>query len=803
MKTTIGKKSKVDIQWNVIPSNYSLEKAETIRAEMAKKYGIPKDNITVTPNFIKLNDNGEVVALSNEVIDNIQDPKFQQNLFLKYFEENGITEYNFDEICKIDNHINSLIDYEIYDAHRRYEIKWIKWSNFLSYGENNFFDFTQLSGLVLLNGEPANQSGKSTFAYDLLHFLLFGKTNSGKADVFSDIFNRYSPEATEVKVEGCLTIEGNDYVIKRTLTRPALSKRTEKSKVTHKVEYYRLIDGIEQSLIDDESPENLEGTGNIDTNKIIKEAIGNEKDFDLVICANSDNLKSLISLKDTDRGRLLTKWIGLLVIEDKEKIAREKWNKEVSKNLYSYTYNRGTLQKEVEDYGAELKVKEEDLNKWVEYSNNVANIIATHMSSKEALLLAKQPIDDNLTRIDVTTVETKIQSITDEGKKRAAQKERIEAQLKEIGDVSFNNEIYVGLVNESKKLNSEMAVLRTEIKNLKERNQELRKSEYCPTCGKKLDNVSFDVTIAANEESIKQKTELGINKSVALKNVDEEIGKMETQREQFMTKNNLEVQRDKIEVELRRLRLELQEQKRTLADLERNKEIIKKNGEIDAQINVINHNIKIEESNHTQSIMTIENLKRDIKTYETEINNRKVVIEAIEKEEVLVQSWGLYLQLIGKNGISKMVLRNTLPIINGEMKRLLNDVCDFDVEVVIDDRNDVAFNLIRDNVVTKLSSGSGFEQTAASLALRVVLGNMSTLSRPSFILLDEVLGGVAKENYDNIKKLYDRILKDYSFVFQITHLDDIVDWHDKVVTVKKVNNISSITVENKSVKQVI
>lgn len=803
MKTTIGKKSKVEIQWNVIPSNYSLEKAETIRAEMAKKYGIPKDNITITPNFIKLNENGEVVALSNEVIDNIQDPKFQQNLFLKYFEENGITEYNFDEICKIDNHINSLIDYEIYDASRRYEIKWIKWSNFLSYGENNFFDFTQLSGLVLLNGEPANQSGKSTFAYDLLHFLLFGKTNSGKADVFSDIFNRYSPEATEVKVEGCLTIEGNDYVIKRTLTRPALSKRTEKSKVTHKVEYYRLIDGIEQSLIDDESSENLEGTGNVDTNKIIKEAIGNEKDFDLVICANSDNLKSLISLKDTDRGRLLTKWIGLLVIEDKEKIAREKWNKEVSKNLYSYTYNRGTLQKEVEDYGAELKVKEEDLNKWIEYSKNVANNIAAHMSSKDALLLAKQPIDDNLTRIDVTTVEAKIQSITDEGKKRAAQKERIEAQLKEIGDVSFNNEIYVGLVNESKKLNSEMAVLRTEIKNLKERNQELRKSEYCPTCGKKLDNVSFEVTITANEETIKEKTELGINKSLALKNVDGEIAKMETQREQFMTKNNLEVQRDKIEVELKRLRLELQEQKRTLADLERNKEIIKKNGEIDAQINVINHNIKIEESNHTQSIMTIENLKRDIKTYETEINNRKVVIEAIEKEEVLVQSWGLYLQLIGKNGISKMVLRNTLPIINGEMKRLLNDVCDFDVEVVIDDRNDVAFNLIRDNVVTKLSSGSGFEQTAASLALRVVLGNMSTLSRPSFILLDEVLGGVAKENYDNIKKLYDRILKDYSFVFQITHLDDIVDWHDKVVTVKKVNNISSITVENKSVKQVI
>lgn len=803
MKTEIGKKSKVDIQWNVIPSNYSLEKAETLRVEMAKKYNIPKENVTITPNFIKLNSNGEVVAMTNEVIENIQDPKFQQNLFLKYFEENGITDYNFDEICKIDNHINSLIDYELYDAHRRYEIKWIKWSNFLSYGENNFFDFTQLSGLVLLNGQPANQSGKSTFAYDLLHFLLFGKTNSGKADIFADIFNRYRPEATEVKVEGCLNIEGEDYIIKRTLTRPALSKRTEKSKVTHKVEYFKLIDGIEQELMDEENTENLEGSGNVSTNKIIKEAIGNEKDFDLVICANSDNLKSLISLKDTERGRLLTKWIGLLVIEDKEKIAREKWNKEISKNLYSYTYNRGTLLKEVEDYESEIKLKEEDIRKKTTIQETSEKKIESDTKTKETLLSAKQSVDVNLTNVDATTVERKIQDITEQGKKKALFKQSIEEKLKEVGDVVFDAEIYKRLVNESKQLNSDMAVLRTEIKNLKERNQELKKSEYCPTCGKKLDNVCFDVTINANLEVIDIKTCEGKNKASLLKEVDAEIAKMESDREKYVSKNNLEVQRDKVEVELQNLRLSLQEQKRISQELERNREIIKKNHEIDAQINVLNVNIRNEESIKMEAIRMIENLKRDIETYKKEVSNRKIVISAIEKEEVLVQSWGYYLQLIGKNGISKMVLRNTLPIINGEMKRLLNGVCDFDVEVVIDDRNDVAFNLIRDNVVSKLSSGSGFEQTAASLALRVVLGNMSTLSRPSFILLDEVLGGVAKENYDNIKKLYDRILKDYSFVFQITHLDDIVDWHDKVVTVKKEDNISTISLENKNVKQVI
>ena len=40
--------------------------------------------------------------------------------------------------------------------------------------------------LVLLNGEPANKSGKSTFAYDLLHFLLFGKTNTKKAKTLGE-----------------------------------------------------------------------------------------------------------------------------------------------------------------------------------------------------------------------------------------------------------------------------------------------------------------------------------------------------------------------------------------------------------------------------------------------------------------------------------------------------------------------------------------------------------------------------------------------------------------------------------------
>ena len=99
-----------------------------------------------------------------------------------YLDERGIENYDFDKILEIDNLINSKINYELYESHRRYTIKWIKWSNFMSYGEENFFDFTSLSGLVLLTSNPANQGGKTTFCLDLFRFLLYGKVTSRESD---------------------------------------------------------------------------------------------------------------------------------------------------------------------------------------------------------------------------------------------------------------------------------------------------------------------------------------------------------------------------------------------------------------------------------------------------------------------------------------------------------------------------------------------------------------------------------------------------------------------------------------------
>ena len=43
--------------------------------------------------------------------------------------------------------------------------------------------------------------------------------------------------------------------------------------------------------------------------------------------------------------------------------------------------------------------------------------------------------------------------------------------------------------------------------------------------------------------------------------------------------------------------------------------------------------------------------------------------------------------------LSKLVLSSVIPIINYELTRLLDEVCDFEIELEMNDKNEVDFNI--------------------------------------------------------------------------------------------------------------
>ena len=783
-KIDIGQNAKGKIQWNVHQSNYSRELENSMIALMAKKYGIPAKNITVETNYVTNNTNDVLAA---ETVQSIHDPKFQQELMKQYIANNDIKDVDFEEIIKIDSQINSLINYDAYDKGKKYTIKWVKWSNFLSYGPDNYFDFTTLNGLVLLNGEPANKSGKSTFAYDLLHFLLFGKTNTNKAKNLGELFNNYLPDAKTINVEGCINIDGEDYIIRRTLTRPAQGKKTKT--ITNKVEYYKVSeDGSEEILPED----NKQEASTTATSKIIKEALGNESDFDLIISANAKDLDNIISLTETEKGRLLSRWIGLSLIEDKDIKAREKWNKEISVGRYSDMYNQTQLETDIEELTATLTHNVAQIEAYNNQINTLNKSIEEYQQSKELLLSSRQSIDNSLLKVDVATLQNTISMLIEDGKRKNSMVEILEKDLSEMGEIVFSEDEYKSMRSENERLISNMAETRATINSLKSTNKALESAEFCPTCGKKFDNVDNSAQIMQNGERIKQLTSDGIAMKKRSDELTSAMAAIEELRVKANKKTQIELKIAALKTEIANKRAEYKEKSQTLKEIEKNKEAIKKNSEIDAHINVVNANITSGEANKRNLLNAITSLEKENARHTETISLKKSYLVKIAEERKIEKYWKLYLQMIGKDGISKMVLRNTLPIINSELNRLLGDITDFRVEVVMNEKNDVDFLLIRDETVTRLSAASGLEKTQAALALRVVLGNMSKLSRPPFILLDEVLGTVASENYDDMRKLYNKITEYYSFILHITHINDIVDWHDSIVTVQKIDNISRI-----------
>lgn len=784
-RVKVGKKAKIVVEWNDDPINYSNETKKQIISIMADRYGIPKEFVKVSFNPVRVNERGEIIDASTDVVDNIQDPKFQIKLFNDYINENKIEGVDFEFIKKIDAELNSKIDYDVYEKFRKYELEWIEWDNFLSYGDNNRFEYKDLKGLTLLHSEPKNQGGKTSFGIDLVSFLFFGKTQ--KPYTLSECFNKFL-DVTTFTVSGGVKIDGLNYVIERVVTRT--KKRTgEWGDASQKVKYYQVINGEKEELADTTINEQGEHSGK--TNKIIKEAIGNEKDFGMIVMTTATDLFSLIEMGKTETGRLLSKWIGLFPLEEKDKLGKEKY-KEIERGFKSKMYGKADLEKEIETDHERITQTETNINLTNERVTEIDGLIAIENQQRDTLLSTKKTIDQNVLKLDINTLNRRMADIKTEGGGKRTLLETYKSEFETVIDNKYDDVLYKQKVTSDKEISIEINDIKNQINTLKITNKNLVESEICPTCKRKYDGLDNSKTIKENELKIEGLIKKGTELKTKLDKNKTEIEVLDGEKIKNDRKLKLDGLIQIIPVQIQNLTAEYREKEQQLKDFNENKEAIDKNNQIDISLTNVNAKIRSFTNERDLKLKEIENYKRNVVDINKKIDENKLIITEIDKESLIIKNWKVYLEMIGKNGISKMVLRKTLPIINSEISRLLEDVCDFDVEVNITDKNEVVLNIIKDGVTSSLGGASGFEKTSSALALRCVLGGISTMPRPNFLILDEILGGVASDNYENMRNMYRKIEKNYQFILHVTHLDSIKDWHQNTIVVKKENNISRI-----------
>ena len=772
--------SKIKVYWDDRPENYNKEAKTRIKNHFAKKYGVKKDNIEVIYRPVKLTENGDVIQVDGASIENIMDVTYQRELMKEWLKrENKVIDFN--RVISLDDKINAELNIDNDDIRQsHWAIKWIRVNNFLSFGEDNYVPFNKLKGLTVVNSTPSNQGGKTTLTIDSIKFLLHGNTT--KTDKNEEIFNQFS-DKNELTVRGMIEMNGEELIIERKMKRSA--KKGGGWSITNKVNYYELLpDGEEKAQNEEDA---------IRTTAKLKATVGTEKEFEMLVLATEKNLDDLIGLTTTESGKILTRLIGLEVIEKKEGKVRDMYN-EFNRKKKSNDYDIITLNDEISSHkekielsnGIELTLTQKlsDTNLDIDNLNN----------ENDRLLSSKVSIDVTILTLNPSKLEEEIQTITNDGKSLKVKIANLNGEINKIGMVDYDEDEYFRLNKENNNIIISIGNKSAEINRLKVVIDDLINSGICSSCNRKLDNVDNTKHIEEHNRLIAILTSEVEGLTKQRGDINGELTKLAEVKEIVTKKNKLELERDRAEVEIGSLRNKLQSKANDLDKYKLNQESIELNRSIDAEVSNVKTKLSVANFSKDTVIKNIEKIKAEIIMHNTEIQNKKKLIEQINKEAEIEKIFKIYIDLVGKKGISKLVLRSVLPIINAEVSRLLEDVCDFEIEIFIDDKNDVQFLLNKDGVSKLLKSGSGFERTAASLALRAVLGKISILPMPNFITFDEVLGKIAPENIEKLKTLFDKIKDMYEIVFLITHNDIIKDWSTNNITVIKTNNISNVTI---------
>jgi DNA repair exonuclease SbcCD ATPase subunit len=761
----------IQVIWEDFAENFTQEKIKSVRHYFQKKYNTTNVNVITKTKSI------DVVNQNVDVSFNILDKNYQYELVKSYLENKGLTNIT-EEIVKLDNVVDNKIlleDSEI-TPFKRWYIKNIEFSNFLSYGENQKLDFEKCNGISVVESNPPNFGGKTVLTVDLLLFLFFNETT--KTSKAEEIFNRFSNK-DKVYVKGEIIIDGDEYVIVRNIERK--KKKDGEWNVKTELDFFKKLS--------DGSLQNFTGEQRRETEKFIKTSIGSKDDFLMTILTTATNLEELIDSKPTARGQVLSRFMGLDFLKKKEDTAKEIYS-EFSKSMLSNVYSSEKLKTDNDSYKARIIDLELDNRKQQENLIDVQNRIIKGQEYRDNLLKSKHTdIDVEIANLNTASVESEIIGLK-------TQRQSVERQLKELKVVEptefYSEQEHDWLKDEHKLYYKKIVQLEQTIKSIEDLKSSVNGGIKCEHCGIELITAAITQNkISELEGHISQKSEYeGLMNDLLIREAKYVLLKKEFDEYE---KNKLIKEKYELTIEGYELKIKGLEDK--LEKFNSLQDKISTNNKIETQL--IKANLRIDELDREKSSVQriIDSNNYQIESLKEKIEQNIQMIEKIKIESEKEKIYKVYLEIFGKNGVSKMIMKTMIPMLNNELQRLLEDSCHFRLEININDKNEVEFLMIDNNTqVEKLmSSGSGYERTIASLALRAVLTKICSLPKPNIVVMDEVFGKISNENLEMVGEFFTKIKNYFEKIFVITHNPLVSNWADNIVKITKENNISSVT----------
>jgi DNA repair exonuclease SbcCD ATPase subunit len=715
---------------------------------------------------------------------NFRDVKTQKDLLRNYYKTQNLT---LDEWQTLDQMIEKYLS-EISNKDKRH-IRWainkIKFDNLFAYGENNFINFENMSGITGIFGR--NARGKSSIIGSIV-YALFNTTDRGSISNLHVINSRRNHCTAQIDI----SINSIPYRI----IRQTVKKQTKNNIwAPTTLKFYRLNRSGE--VIEDLTEEQRR-----ETEKIVREMIGTSDEFLMTSLASQGSMNTFIKEKASSRKAILTNFLDLDVFEKLYDLAKKD-----SQILRSKANNLS-----IENWSKKIQKSEDKIDEFIKKQVALESEIELkdHELDKLKRFIHKNDSEDHVSLADLCKIESEIERLQEELANENIQKTVIISNSSDASEkINIINEFLSNFDAESviRKRDSKNRIEKDllEIKNLyaleKKELDIIETSVFKLSevpCGDSFPTCKFIKASHKNKQRLETQKRKVILLNVKIDDIKEAFsefknedydGQLEKYSKILKRKSILTSQLTQSTVEIERFDQKINTLRQSIENILSEKHNIEEKLKLQSADDKLSQ-IKVKVYELNKNLKKLDNDRIDVINRLAKWTASKNLFVKQQKEYELANKrlklYDMFTQACSKRGIPVQIIHSLLPKINSEISRILQGVVGFTVDLEADlesNSMDIYINYGDSKRIIEL--GSGMEKMMSSLAIRVALINISTLPKSNMLIIDEGFGALDVTNLEACSKLLQSFTKWFKNILIISHIDSIKDIVDYTVDITK------------------
>jgi len=709
-------------------------------------------------------------------------------LLKEYHREGNIDDCEWDAVQEqVATYLQKVLDSDDVVRNTKWMLKYLKFDNTFTYGSENVINFENLQGIVGIFGP--NKSGKSSIVGTIM-YALFNATDRGSIKNLS-VVNIRQPYCYSNAI---VDVNGTNYVIERQTT-----KYESKKGIVHAGTALNVLKIDENGNTID-----LNGLDRNDTEKVVRNLIGNAEDCLLTSVAAQNDVNLFINQGTSQRRKILSRFLDLDIFDRMYELAKNDVN--LSKGALKNFPDRDwaaiarVFDKQFALHADDIKEKDNLLH---DANQRLHELRAQLAAFKDFSPVTKTQLEDQQRR--VKALEDKLHATHDA---LQATRKNLDSMTNKVNSIELVCEEH-DLIDLKRRLEACRTLESTfeSLKHahtqdstmLKQQERSLKILDDVP-CGDSFPTCKFIGDAFKNKGKIDQqreRTQKALDKlqkaEVALNDLKKEgLADKVSKVEQLLDAAS------KLRISMSNKTVELVKLENVAADLASDVEIARqrlldlsealKNEE---NVEVISLRNSLDETQKLVKTLDVDRLRLASEVGRLQSDQAKMQVDRAQRQELLqvMKAHDLIAQAFSRKGIPSLIVASQLPLINAEISKILNGIVNFNIELEQDDDSDSMEVYIDDEDGKRIIEvASGMEKTIASIAIRVALTNVSSLPKPDMFIIDESFGPLDPPSIEACNRLLVSLKRYFRCLIVISHVDGIKDVADCIIEITKVGN---------------